>query len=241
MENGLLTFLDPYRGHDIFSLLLKMGLATIMAGFIGLERRRKRRPAGFRTHILVCVGAALSVTTNIFLYKTLSVLLPSDIVKFDVARLGAQVINGIGFLGAGTMIVTGKQQVRGLTTAAGLWASACMGLAIGAGYYECAVLACFCIYITITYLNSIEKVFADRSQNMNVSVIINDMQKAKVITDSLKDDGVELYDVEVANIKELATESPMLIIEMRLPKRGTHNHYIAKLAKIDGIISVKEL
>jgi len=241
MENGLLTILDPFRGCDLKSLIFKMVLATIAAGLIGLERRQKRRPAGFRTHILVCVGAALAFTTNMFLYEYISTQLPDSVAKFDVARLGAQVINGIGFLGAGTIIVTGSQQVRGLTTAAGLWATACMGLAIGAGYYECAVLACGCIYLSITFLNNVEKVISDRSQNLNVSVIVTEMSKAKVINDTLKEKGIEIFDVEVANVKELATESPLLIFEMRLPKRGTHNSCITEIAKIDGVISVKEL
>ena len=111
------------------SVVVRLALAMLLGGCIGLERGRKRRPAGFRTYMLVCLGAALTVLLS--LYEFTMVTGPwSDIcaeigIKTDVSRFGAQVINGIGFLGAGTILVTGRQQVKGLTTAAGLWASAC--------------------------------------------------------------------------------------------------------------------
>lgn len=110
------------------SVVVRLALAMLLGGCIGLERGRKRRPAGFRTYMLVCLGAALTVLLS--LYEFTMVTGPwSDIcaeigIKTDVSRFGAQVINGIGFLGAGTILVTGRQQVKGLTTAAGLWASA---------------------------------------------------------------------------------------------------------------------
>ena len=116
------------------SVVVRLALAMLLGGCIGLERGRKRRPAGFRTYMLVCLGAALTVLLS--LYEFTMVTGPwSDIcaeigIKTDVSRFGAQVINGIGFLGAGTILVTGRQQVKGLTTAAGLWASACTGLAV---------------------------------------------------------------------------------------------------------------
>ena len=128
------------REFHFASVVLRLALAMLLGGCIGLERERKRRPAGFRTYMLVCLGATLTVLLS--LYEFTMVTGPwSDIcaeigIKTDVSRFGAQVINGIGFLGAGTILVTGRQQVKGLTTAAGLWASACTGLAVGAGYFS---------------------------------------------------------------------------------------------------------
>ena len=122
------------REFHFASVVLRLALAMLLGGCIGLERERKRRPAGFRTYMLVCLGATLTVLLS--LYEFTMVTGPwSDIcaeigIKTDVSRFGAQVINGIGFLGAGTILVTGRQQVKGLTTAAGLWASACTGLAV---------------------------------------------------------------------------------------------------------------
>ena len=100
----------------------------MLGGIVGVEREKKGRPAGLRTYMLVCSGSALVMMTN----QYLAVCYP----QVDVSRMASQVISGIGFLGAGTIILTGKNQVRGLTTAAGLWAVACLGLAIGIGFYS---------------------------------------------------------------------------------------------------------
>ena len=104
---------------------IKMALALICGGVLGIERGRKKRPAGFRTYMLVCLGATLVMMTNEHICHAYG--------TGDMARMGAQVVNGIGFLGAGTIITTGHNRVKGLTTAAGLWAAACIGLAIGSG------------------------------------------------------------------------------------------------------------
>ena len=106
-----------------------MVLAFLCGGLVGLEREYKRRPAGFRTHILICMGAAMTTLTSQYLYLEMN-------YQTDMARLGAQVVAGIGFIGAGTIIVTRRQRIKGLTTAAGLWATAIIGLALGAGFYE---------------------------------------------------------------------------------------------------------
>ena len=134
---GILEYL---REFHFASVMLRLLLAMIIGGCIGLERGRKRRPAGFRTYMLVCLGAALTVLLSQYEFTMVQgpwrELAQQIGIKTDVSRFGAQVINGIGFLGAGTILVTGHQQVTGLTTAAGLWASACTGLAVGAGFYE---------------------------------------------------------------------------------------------------------
>ena len=104
------------QGINYFSITVRILLSVIIGGALGFEREQKRHPAGFRTYILVCLGAALVMMTNQYVFETFH--------TGDVSRLGAQVISGIGFLGAGTIIITGRNQVRGLTTAAGLWASA---------------------------------------------------------------------------------------------------------------------
>ena len=145
----MLSFLDPLRimtaQNVLWITLLRLAVAMFCGGAIGLERGKKRRPAGFRTHMLVCIGATLAMLVSQYLSMMettfWAALVSPNAPKTDLSRLGAQVINGIGFLGAGTIIVTGRQEVKGLTTAAGLWASACMGLAIGAGFVELAFFA----------------------------------------------------------------------------------------------------
>ena len=148
MEN-FLNFIRFTDGNfHIWGAFLRMVLAVICGGLIGIEREYKRRPAGFRTHILICLGASMTTLISQYMYLEMNMFT-------DLGRLGAQVIAGIGFIGAGTIIVTRRRQVKGLTTAAGLWASACMGLCIGAGFAEGALFGCVLIILTIIVFSRI--------------------------------------------------------------------------------------
>ena len=137
----MLELFDPLLGMDAPSVFLRMALAVLCGAVIGLERSYKNRPAGIRTHILICVGATVASVTGLYLY--LNAHLPADI-----SRIGAQVVSGLGFIGAGTIIVTNRHTIKGLTTAAGLWASGIIGLALGAGYYEGGLAATALVLIT---------------------------------------------------------------------------------------------
>lgn len=110
-----------------FSVVLRVGLSIVCGGVLGIERGKANQSAGMRTYVLVCLGATLVMLTGQYMYY--------EFATGDPARLGAQVVSGIGFLGAGSIIVEGHTKIRGLTTAAGLWTSACIGLAIGIGFY----------------------------------------------------------------------------------------------------------
>ncbi len=140
------------RELNTASLIIRLMLAVICGGVIGIDREIKNHAAGLRTHILVCIGAASVMMVNEYIYIY-------NQGTADISRMGAQVISGIGFLGAGTIITTGRRQVKGLTTAAGLWASACMGLAIGIGFYECAVIMCIFLFSVLQWLNRLEDKF----------------------------------------------------------------------------------
>lgn len=149
----LLKCLDPMRELTLLSILFRFLLSAACGAVIGYERSRSRHAAGLRTHIVVCIGAA----SVMLLSQYLTVCFDA---ATDPARLGAQVISGIGFLGAGTIVITGHQQgkrITGLTTAAGLWASACMGLVIGSGFYEAAVIMCALLACVIVGLNRLEE------------------------------------------------------------------------------------
>jgi putative Mg2+ transporter-C (MgtC) family protein len=162
-------------------------------------------------------------------------------ITTDVSRLGAQVINGIGFLGAGTIIVTRRQEVKGLTTAAGLWACACMGLAIGAGFFECALMAFAAIIMSTTLLDKVEKLITSRSLNMNINVIVTETAVIHDVHDVLRDMNITIFDSEITNVRDLANESPNVVIETKLIRRRPHVEIIAALAAIEGVISVEEL
>ncbi len=151
--------LDPLRELSLLSIFFRFLLATACGAVIGYERSKAHHSAGLRTHILVCIGAA----SVMILSQYLSVFYHSPA---DPARLGAQVISGIGFLGAGTIVITGHQRgkrIKGLTTAAGLWASACMGLVIGSGFYEAAVVMCVFLVCVIVGLNQIDAKYLKNS------------------------------------------------------------------------------
>ena len=128
----MLSFFNGLRDINTATILFRMVLAMILGGLIGIERSMKNRPAGFRTHILIIIGATTASLTGHYIYLIMN--LPTD-----MSRLGAQVITGLGFIGAGTIIVTGSKTVKGLTTAAGLWATGIVGLSLGAGFYEGAI------------------------------------------------------------------------------------------------------
>lgn len=150
-------------------VIIRLGLALIIGGAIGYEREFKNRPAGFRTHILVCIGAAIvsMIQVHSFNETTALILKHPELegaLKIDIGRMGAQVISGIGFLGAGT-ILHDKGSVKGLTTAASLWVVACLGLAIGMGYYALGALSGVMVFLVLVVLKRVEaKVLEIRKQ-----------------------------------------------------------------------------
>ena len=164
------SFFEYLRQLNLVSMVLRIVLAMLMGGLVGFERERKRRPAGFRTYMLVALGAALTMILSQYLNLMLNTQWAAiaEGSKTDVSRFGAQVINGVGFLGAGTIIVTGRQEVKGLTTAAGLWASACMGLAIGAGFYECMIVGILLIELCMRVLPFVENWIMAKARNLNI-------------------------------------------------------------------------
>ena len=135
-----LDLIGNLRDLNLLSVCVRLGLAMVFGGTIGFERGIRQRAAGLRTHMLLCVGSASTMLVSQFMYASYGV--------GDPARLSAQVISGIGFLGAGTIIITRRNQIKGLTTSATLWATACMGLAVGVGFYECALV----MYVLLIFI-----------------------------------------------------------------------------------------
>lgn len=163
---------------NVWSTAFRVFLAVLLGGLIGLERGHHGRAAGIRTHILVCLGAAMAALVGLY---TVSVLGFSS----DPMRVGAQVISGIGFLGVGTIIIRNRQQVTGLTTAAGLWTTACIGLAVGIGYYVAALVAFLAVMITMAIF-----VYLERSVKSKVTyscyVELTDVTRVNALYDSVK-------------------------------------------------------
>lgn len=224
------------RDLNNVSIVLRLVFALIFGGIIGLERERKGRPAGFRTHMLVCMGSSLVMMINQYINNYLH-------VNSDPARLGAQVISGIGFLGAGTIIVTGKQQVKGLTTAAGLWASACMGLALGVGFYEGAILSCFFIFTAIKLLNKFDSYIMATSKNMSVYVELSQSQDIGKIIDGMKQMSLKIHDIQITKGRSEDPNATNAIISLQIKgkKKIKHTDVLMNIALIDGVSSVEEI
>ena len=221
---------DFLRDISTLSVLVRLFLAVVCGGAIGIEREHKRRPAGFRTHILICLGAAMTTMTSQFLYLDLHMFT-------DVGRLGAQVVAGIGFIGAGTIIVTKRRQVKGLTTAAGLWTCAIIGLAVGAGYYEAAVLATVFILLAEIFFSRFEYWILVNSKNLNMYVEYNGNDNLDNIIRLIKSYRIIILDLEITK----SGNNSCAIFQLQLPKKVSHDKIMTAVSSSEGIVSVEEL
>lgn len=222
---NIIKFIDEYK---IIPITLRLLLSLILGGLIGLEREDKNRPAGFKTHILVCVGSALVMLTSQFTFNNYK-----GLTNLDPARLGAQVISGIGFLGAGTIIQQGGN-VKGLTTAATLWAVACIGLAVGIGFYEGAIVGSVLIYFTLVVLSRIEGTFKDKSASMKVFI---DLPYKSEILEEVNGTLYSL-NIYIRNVEIVAKDDSnhiCMILSLKLPRGMTHDRVIEQLTKIEEI------
>lgn len=242
MEN-LIAYL---RQLNLCSMMLRVVLAMLMGGLIGFERERKSHPAGFRTYMLVAVGASLTVMMSQY-YDLMQRIAWADVVaevgrRTDMARFGARVVSGIGFLGAGTILVTSRQEVKGLTTAAGLWASACMGLAIGAGFYECMLVGVLLILICLAVLPRLEDTVNEHSRHCNVYVELDSIENLSGVVNRLKADEVRLFDVDIEKSSGSGRIAQInAVFSLLLPKSRTHTELLARLSTLDGVLMVDEI
>lgn len=233
----MFTHLDWLRQFNLASVALRLTLAVLCGGMLGLERARKQRPAGFRTYMLVCMGAALTMILGqyeaVMLASPWAASAAATGVKTDVCRFGAQVINGVGFLGAGTIILTGRQQVKGLTTAAGLWSAACMGLAIGAGFYEAVFLAFIFSNLVVHLLPRIERRILENARDMNLFVEFHSLDQVGEIIRSIKAQGGHIHDVELDHGNP--TQHPSAIFSIRMDQRGKHAKVMAVVSELESV------
>lgn len=212
----------------ILSVIIRLILAGIMGGIVGYEREHTQRPAGFRTHILVCVGAALVMITSEFIFERYHAL-----ANLDPARLGAQVISGIGFLGAGTIIREGFS-VKGLTTAASLWAVSCVGITVGAGLYSGAVVATIFIFVTLLALKKFETSISKTSRYGTIFVQLESRPGLiGEISALLESCGVIIRNIEYENDQNKEKTSVKLAV--RFPVHFNGANLMDELLKIPGI------
>lgn len=228
------TFTGAVEGWSTYAVLLRLLFALIVGIIVGIDRGLKRRGAGVKTHVMVCLGSALVMITS----EYMTVRFDS---KVDMARLGAQVISGVGFLGVGTILVTGKNQIRGLTTAAGIWVCACIGLAAGIGFVEGAsialllVMGTFCILakldMLVQHFSKMFDLYLEFETNKNVSQFLEEMRKQGV--------KIELIDISREKIPEKITTA-IVSVEVKKRFKG-HPDLIDEIREMDFVKYVEEL
>ena len=230
----MLSCFSPLRDLTLLSVTARMALAFLCGGLIGVEREYKRRPAGFRTHILICLGAAMTTLTSQYLcvaahYYT------------DVARLGAQVIAGVGFIGAGTIIVTRRQRVKGLTTAAGLWAAAIVGLAIGAGFYEGGLFTTALILLAELLFSKLEYYILHNAPEVNLYLEYADRDCLDRVLQLFQDRAVKVLDMEITRSDGSEHHNACALFNLRLSKHGSSEELLSALYRIEGVVSAEDL
>ena len=216
-------------GHT--EVILRLVLALISGGILGYERSRKRIDAGFRTHILVCMSSCAIMITNVHTYLYYQ--------TGDPVRMPAQVISGVGFLGAGCILVTGQHRIKGVTTAAGLWSSACIGLCIGAGDYIVAGFVLAAVFITMTLFRMVDDNVFKASRYLRFYTEFDSVPAMTAFIRELRKRGMKVSDIEPIDGK--VTSGPAALFRILLKNTGSSRQIIDELEKMDGIVYIMEL
>ena len=219
------------RQVTYLAIAVRILIAIMAGGLLGMERGMKNRPAGMRTYMLVCVGSCLIMLTNQYVFQVYG--------AGDPVRLGAQVISGIGFLGAGTIVVTRRNQIKGLTTAAGLWTSAGIGLALGIGFYEAAIIGSVAIFTVITLLQRMDNNLHSKSKQMEAYIELSEKITLGDFLRTVRDSGIEIYNVQ----REQGSEGTgrAYIATLKTRKRSNHEDILERVADIPGVVYMEEL
>ena len=242
---GIQEFL---RQFSFGSVVVRLALAMLAGGAIGYGRAKKQRNAGLRTYMLVSIGAALSIIISLYEREMLynggpwAWLAEVADLKFDGSRYGAQVITGIGFLAAGTIIAADHQQVSGLTSAIGLFASACLGLAAGAGFWECVVPGALLVILCMEGMQMLEVSFKRRLRNITVYIEFLSVENIATITEALEQRGAQIFDIDVERSEPVDDLSPSAIFTLKLSRENaSHSDVLSSLAEMECVNSVHEL
>lgn len=230
----MLSCLDYIREVNFLSIVVRLVLAMLCGGMIGMERSFKRRPAGFRTHVLVCLGAAMTTLTSQYLYLVLH-------LYTDMARLGAQVIAGIGFIGAGTIIVTRHRRVKGLTTAAGLWSAAIVGLACGAGYYEGAVLAAVFILLAELVFSRVEERLMGSARDLRLLIRYEGTDPLNQIIQYVRDFDLSITGLEISKDAAGTGQGFCVALGLQIHRKIQPEEVIRDLAHLNGVAAVEQV
>ncbi|BFK82604.1 MgtC/SapB family protein [Clostridium baratii] len=227
---------------NIYEVALRIVLAIIIGGVVGFNREYENRPAGFRTHVLVCLGATVAALIQVQLgYYVVNEIAKtpnlSGVLSVDTGRVICQVISGVGFLGAGTIIRT-KASVKGLTTAASIWAVACVGIAVGMGFYAISILSGIGIVIALVLLKRFEYRFINKLDVIKFKIEYTEKAKViKEINDTLEADEITIKNIEFINVDDRRE----CIYTLLLPQTMRSNELISMIVVNDGVIRAEKI
>ena len=222
-----------FREVTYMAVILRITAAFLLGGFLGLERGMKQRPAGLRTHILVCVGACMIMLTNQFVFQATQM--------GDPVRMGSQVVSGIGFLGAGTIMVTKRNQIKGLTTAAGLWAAAAVGLALGIGFYEAAIMGSVMILLTLTVVHGLDDRIHNNNRLAEVYVELDSTVSIGRFSQAVREQGLQIEELQLDREYTSGDGVRSLVLTVRTKEKHTRKDMVELLHSVDGVVYLAEL
>ena len=232
--------IDYLREFNTVTMIIRLVLACLCGSLLGLNREKQGRAAGLRTYYIVSLGACCSMVLSQYLNLMLNTQWAETAalvgIKTDVSRFGAQVINGIGFLGAGSILLTRKNQVRGLTSAASLWACATLGLAIGAGFVELGIVAFVFMFITLKLLSFVDKSTDNKLNKTRFAIEFDDTSHVPKIIEFIKNEGIEIIDYNYSTDGDAFLE-----VKTKLPKFYSSIDFISHIYSFDFVKSVKRL
>ena len=215
------------RELTLTGIVIRILVSILLGGIIGLERSMKNRPAGLRTYMLVCMGSCVVMLINQYTTQVFG--------TGDPVRLGAQVISGIGFLGAGTIVVTSHNQIKGLTTAAGLWASACIGLAIGIGLYEVAIVAGVGVFLVLTVLHECDYYMRSRTRMVDVYIELEQTVNLGKFIRNIRDMGLEISNIQREHDTAYGDEVLSFTASVKGQKKTNQADLVRLLRKQEGV------
>ena len=221
------------REVTYLAVALRIFSAVLIGGLLGLERGLKNRAAGLRTYMLVCVGACIIMLTNQYIFQAFG--------SGDPVRMGAQVVSGIGFLGAGTIIVTHRNQIKGLTTAAGLWSSAGVGLALGIGFYEAAVAGAVAIFVIMTLLQRMDDRMHRKNRTLEIYLELSSETSLGDFLRQVREMNVEISSVQREQDADSDTGVRAYIALIKTKSRRVHAELLNDLQQITGVVYLEEL
>lgn len=237
----ILDIYVEFLGDNFGTMSLRIFTAAVLCGLVGIERELKKHPAGLRTHLLVGVGSCLMMLLSLYGFEPY--IDQSSNIRFDPARIPSYVISGIGFLGAGTILVKGAT-VRGLTTAASIWVVAGLGLVVGVGMYALAILTTLVVLLSLFFLNQLERRFFQSDKVLTLTIIVNkDEKHLSEVIDKLEENNVSIrsFFVKKDNNKDEIEVSSFkkYIIEVKLPNKKIKARLLEDIHDISGIKEIK--